>query len=162
MYPFHEMVNTIQVDDTDIDFFFDHSVIDTMNKLFSKYIYFVESLPLIAFDHKPPIMYIYEKCEKGKEETLRHKGEWKIFPQEKITLLLCRLQCKISQKLFEWKKQAKFKDSSEYKQTILYDKAFSKLMAPDFNSETTKKNYYKLIYHNLKKSRVTELEIDFN
>jgi hypothetical protein len=164
--PFHALADTIHVDNTDIDFLFAHSVIDTINKIFSKHLYFAEGLPLIAFDRKPPALFVYDAIEKDKEKNNTTNTpiqyEWKMFPREKISQLLCKIQWKISKQMTEWKNQASTNDFSEFKRTTLYDKTYSKLMAPDFKNETTRRNYFKLLFNNLKKSMITELEIDFN
>jgi hypothetical protein len=144
-----DLVDHIPVEMEDIDFLFSHSVQDTIGRLFSKGLYFWEQAPILAFQKKPAALYAFEN------------NSWASFTNAQITQLLTKLQFQLSKKLTEWKLvHQKGGGLSEHK-CIRYDRVVSKLMAPNLNALTVQKKYFQLIFANIKKRVIREIEIEF-
>jgi hypothetical protein len=142
---FENITEIVTVEESDIEFLFHNSFIETVNLILSRSIYKKDNediaLPIAAFKEKKNIIYVYTK---NQEQT--HKPGWSIVTRENFIRLLNIIQFKISKALSEWrKKNAQLLNDSDG-QCILYDKTFSKLMEPDFKLEKTFIKFYNNIY----------------
>ena len=149
-YPMHEM---IRVESADVEYLFQHSVFDTIDKIFSRCIHTSSSLPIAAFIQKPHILYGYVYLKETNEQQQQQQQQqqhykWDILTHSQITFFLEKIQCKLSKELLEWKKEHTLvTDEDECR----YDKTISKLMAPDFKKESLIKNYRELFYERIKR-----------
>jgi len=152
MLLFENITEIITVEQSDIEFLFHNSFMETVNLILSRSIYngtgnLKLTLPIAAFTQKANIIYIFSKNE---EQTL----SWSIITREKFIRFLNIIQFKISKAFSEWRKiNAQLLNDSDG-QCILYDKTFSKLMEPDFKIEKT----YIKFYNNIYKGTHTPLE----
>jgi hypothetical protein len=141
---FENITEIITVEQTDIEFLFHNSFMETVNLILSRSIYKDNenvALPIAAFKEKKNIIYVYTKNESQNQNPC-----WSIVTREKFIRFLNIIQFKISKALSEWrKKNAQVLNDSE-SQCILYDKTFSKLMEPDFKIEKTFVKFYNNIY----------------
>jgi len=141
---FENITEIITVEQTDIEFLFHNSFMETVNLILSRSIYKDNenvALPIAAFKEKKNIIYVYTKHESQTQNPC-----WSIVTREKFIRFLNIIQFKISKALSEWrKKNAQVLNDSE-SQCILYDKTFSKLMEPDFKIEKTFVKFYNNIY----------------
>ena len=150
------MSDLIKVNQSDIEYLFNNSFLETVNHILSKNIYKNEDittntdpLPITCFIQKPNNIYIYDKT-------------WQIISREKLIRFLNIIQFKISKAFSEWRKtnvQILVENDSA---SILYDKTFSKLMAPEFKKDVTYNKYYNNIYNKMKKDvNMYIVDIDF-
>jgi hypothetical protein len=145
---FDNIITTVIVEDSDIEFLFYNSFMETMNLILSKNIYKqLEnelSLPVRAYTQKNYIIYVYTNQSNQTNPT------WTIVTKDKFVRFLNNIQLKISKALSEWrKKNIEMLNESDSK-SILYDKTFSKIMDPDFKLEKTYIKFYNNIYNKLK------------
>jgi hypothetical protein len=154
---FENITELIKVSESDIEYFFNNSYLDTMNHILSKKIYNNEELelPVKAFIQKPNNIYIFDK-------TNENINCWQIMPREKLIRFLNIIQLKISKAFSEWRKNnLEYKDDD--KLIILYDKTFSKLMTPEFKLETIYNKYYNNFYNKIKKElNINSIDIEIN
>ncbi len=148
---FDNITEIIKVTPNDIEYLFNNSYLDTMNHILSKSIYKNEEieLPIQAFNQKTNHIYIFDKSNEN-------KNCWQIMPREKLIKFLNIIQFKISKAFSEWRKNNLI-DLNDDKQSILYDKTFSKLMSPEFKLDATYNKYYNNIYNKIKKDLNTNL-----
>ena len=153
---FDNMSDLIKVNQSDIEYLFHNSFLETVNYILSRNIYKNEDittntdpLPITCFIQKPNNIYIYDKT-------------WQIISREKLIRFLNIIQFKISKAFSEWRKtniQILVENDSA---SILYDKTFSKLMAPEFKKDVTYNKYYNNIYNKMKKDvNMYIVDIDF-
>ena len=153
---FDNMTDLIKVNQSDIEYLFHNSFLETVNYILSRNIYKNEDittntdpLPITCFIQKPNNIYIYDKT-------------WQIISREKLIRFLNIIQFKISKAFSEWRKtnvQILVENDSA---SILYDKTFSKLMAPEFKKDVTYNKYYNNIYNKMKKDvNMYIVDIDF-
>lgn len=143
IYPIHEIIH---IERTDIEYLFHHSVFETIDKIFSRCIQTSSSLPIVAFHQKPHTLYGYMQVKETNEHQQHYK--WDILTNSQMTFFLDKIQFKLSKELLEWKREQIFiKDEDDCK----YDKTVSKLMTPDFKSESLIKKYRELFYERIKR-----------
>jgi hypothetical protein len=144
MLLFENITEIINVEQSDIEFLFHNSFLETVNLILSRSIYKGNgnsecAVPIAAFKEKKNTIYVYTK---NQEQNIC----WSIVTREKFIRFLNIIQFKISKALSEWrKKNAQLLNDSDG-QCILYDKTFSKLMEPDFKIEKTFVKFYNNIY----------------
>ena len=145
---FENITEIITVDQSDIEFLFHNSFMETVNLILSRSIYNKTenldlTLPIAAFTQKANIIYIFSKNEE-------QKMSWSIITRDKFIRFLNIIQFKISKALSEWrKKNTQLLDDNDG-QSILYDKTFSKLMDPEFKIEKTYIKFYNNIYNKIR------------
>jgi hypothetical protein len=145
VYPMHEM---IRVESADVEYLFQHSVFDTIDKIFSRCIHTSSALPIAAFIQKPHILYGYVYLKETNEHQQQQHYKWDILTHSQITFFLENIQFKLSKELLEWKKENTLvTDEDECR----YDNTVSKLMAPDFKKESLIKKYRELFYERIKR-----------
>ena len=163
---FDNMTDLIKVNQSDIEFLFNNSFLETVNHILSKNIYKNEDIttntdpiPITCFIQKPNNIYIYDKTN---TQTQENNHSWQIISREKLIRFLNIIQFKISKAFSEWRKtnvQILVENDSA---SILYDKTFSKLMAPEFKKDVTYNKYYNNIYNKMKKDvNMYIVDIDF-
>jgi hypothetical protein len=141
---FENITEIITVEQSDIEFLFHNSFIETVNLILSRSIYKDNediAIPIAAFKEKKNTIYVYSKSQSQNQNPC-----WSIVTRENFIRFLNIIQFKISKALSEWrKKNAQLLNDSDG-QCILYDKTFSKLMEPDFKVEKTFVKFYNNIY----------------
>jgi len=143
---FENITEIITVEQSDIEFLFHNSFMETVNLILSRSIYKENgnsecTLPIASFTQKANIIYVYTKNQEQNQNP-----SWSIVTREKFIRFLNIIQFKISKALSEWRKiNAQLLNDSDG-QCILYDKTFSKLMEPDFKIEKTYIKFYNNIY----------------
>jgi hypothetical protein len=163
---FDNMTDLIKVNQSDIEYLFNNSFLETVNHILSRNIYKNEDeiintyiLPITCFIQKPNNIYIYDKSN---SQTQENNHSWQIISREKLIRFLNIIQFKISKSFSEWRKtngQILLDNDSA---SILYDKTFSKLMAPEFKKDVTYNKYYNNIYNKIKKDvNMYIVDIDF-
>jgi hypothetical protein len=143
---FDNITEIIKVNEDDIEYLFNNSYLETMNHILTRSIHNENTnpLPMMAFIQKPNNIYIFDK-------TCENKYSWHIIPREKFIKFLNIIQFKISKAFSEWRKNNLQNLMENDNQSILYDKTFSKLMAPEFKKEATYIKYFNNIYNKIKK-----------
>jgi hypothetical protein len=141
---FENITEIITVEQSDIEFLFHNSFVDTINKIFSRSIYDNneqnEIIPIAAFKEKKNTLYVYTKNNES------HIPSWSIVTRENFIRFLNIVQFKISKAFSEWRKKNAQLLNENDNHSILYDKTFSKLMEPDFKKEKTFIKFYNNIY----------------
>jgi len=151
---FENITEVVVVEQSDIEFLFYNSFIDTVNNILSRSIYEKQIhnnnslLPIAAFTQKKNLIYVYTK---NNNQTLSsHSPHWSIVSRDSFIRFLNIIQFKISKALSEWRKKNIQLLNENDSQCILYDKTFSKLMDVDFKIEKTFIKFYNNIYNKLK------------
>jgi len=154
---FENITEIITVEQTDIEFLFHNSFMETVNLIFSRSIYKDNenvALPIAAFKEKKNIIYVYSKNNNTNDQN----SCWSIVMRENFIRFLNIVQFKISKAFSEWrKKNAQLLNDSDG-QCILYDKTFSKIMEPDFKVEKTFVKFYNNTYNKLSRVTLAPLE----
>jgi len=151
---FDNISETINIEQSDIEYLFHNSFKDTFNIIISKTIYNKskenqETIPIAAFTEKAGTIYIYTTQSKDSDKNTSHSS-WIIATKEKITRFLNIIQLKMSKALSEWRKQnIQLLNESDSK-SILYDKTFSKLIGVEFKKDEIYNKFYNSIYHKIK------------
>jgi hypothetical protein len=160
---FENITEIITVEQSDIEFLFHNSFMETVNLILSRSIYKDNenvALPIAGFKEKKNIIYVYTKNES--QNTVQNQNQkpcWSIVMRENFIRFLNIVQFKISKAFSEWrKKNAQLLNDSDG-QCILYDKTFSKLMEPDFKIEKTFVKFYNNIYNKISRGTLPPLEI---
>jgi hypothetical protein len=158
---FENITELVTVEQIDIEYLFHNSFIDTLNLILSKNIYkyndmdFSDKTSIAAFNQKTNTIYIYTKILTNEND--KNPG-WIIVPRESFIRFLNIIQLKMSKALSEWRKKNNELLFENDSQSVLYDKTFSKLMAPEFKSEAIYKKFYNNIYHKIKKDLNAEID----
>jgi len=152
---FENITEIITIEQSDIEFLFHNSFMETVNLILSRSIYNRTGsldfmLPIAAFTQKTNTIYVYTKNE---EQNVC----WSIVTREKFIRFLNIMQFKISKALSEWRKKNSQLLNDSDRQCIIYDKTFSKLMEPEFKIEKIYIKFYNNIYNKL--SRGTHVPI---
>ena len=144
---FDIITENIKVSETDIEYLFYNSYLETINFILTRCIYNKDTtnpLPIMAFIQKPNNIYIFDK-------THENNYSWQSISREKFIKFLNIIQLKISKAFSKWRKNNLQNLMENDNQSILYDKTFSKLMAPEFKTESTYNKYFTNIYNKIKK-----------
>ena len=174
---FENITEMITLEQSDIELLFHNSFMETMNHILSKTIFnnHYEQpeqseapeqsnqsntvLPMIAFIQKTNTIYIYTNSNPTSNN---QKPIWMIVTREKFIRFLNIIQFKMSKALSEWRKKNIQLLNDNDSQSILYDKTFSKLMDPEFKTESIYNKYYTNIYNKIKKDiKYIEYDVDF-
>jgi hypothetical protein len=151
---FDNITETINIEQSDIEYLFHNSFKDTFNTIISKTIYNKskenqETISIAAFTEKAGTIYIYTTQSKDSDKNTSHSS-WIVAPKEKIIRFLNIIQLKMSKALSEWRKQnIQLLNESDSK-SILYDKTFSKLIGVEFKKDEIYNKFYNSIYHKIK------------
>ena len=116
---------------------------------------FSEKTSIAAFNQKTNTIYIYTKILTKENDK---NSAWIIVPRDSFIRFLNIIQLKMSKSLSEWRKKNNELLIENDSQSILYDKTFSKLMAPEFKSDSTYNKFYNNIYHKIKKDLNAEID----
>ncbi len=141
---FDNITDIIHIEDSDIEFLFNNSYLDTMNIILNRCIYEKSNLPISSFNQKNNVIYIFNK-------NMDNYTSWNIMSRDKFVRFLNIIQFKLSKALSNWRKNNLEKILDNDNISIIYDKTFSKLMTPEFKTETTYNKYYNNIYNKIKK-----------
>jgi uncharacterized protein YeeX (DUF496 family) len=147
---FDNITEIIKVNEQDIEYLFNNSYLETMNNILSRSIYNpdINSLPIMTFIQKHNYIYIYDKTNTQTQENILC---WQSISREKLIRFLNIIQFKISKAFSEWRKTNLQNLMENDSASILYDKTFSKLMAPEFKKDVTYNKYFNNIYNKMKK-----------
>ena len=149
---FENITEIIKVEQSDIEFLFHNSFLETVNLILSRSIYRDNNqnqeneIPIAAFKEKPSTIYVYTKEQSQQQQQQSQNPTWSIVTREKFTRFLNILQFKISKAFSEWRKHNAQTLIENDNHCILYDKTFSKLMEPDFKIEKNFIKFYNAIY----------------
>ena len=153
---FENITEIITVEESDIEFLFHNSFMETVNLILSRSIYQKDNegilLPIAAFKEKKNTIYVYTKNQHQTQDQTQyqiHKSGWSLVTRENFIRFLNIIQFKISKAFSEWRKKNVQLLNDSDGQCILYDKTFSKLMEPDFKLEKTFVKFYNSIYNKL-------------
>jgi len=156
---FENITEIITVEQSDIEFLFHNSFVDTVNQILSRSIYDnngqSEMIPIASFKEKKNTIYVYSKNNHNQQNNNQSQNpSWSIVTRENFIRFLNIVQFKISKAFSEWRKKNAQLLNENDNHSILYDKTFSKLMEPDFKIEKTFVKFYNNIY----KGNLTPLE----
>lgn len=154
---FENITDIVCVEQSDIEILFHNSFIHTLIHILSKIITPNTAtnsgddessgnkiLPIAAFTQKINTIYVYTN------DSNTQIPSWMIISKDKLVRLLNIIQFKMSKALSEWRKKNIQLLNENDSQSILYDKTFSKLMEPDFKTDTIYNKYYNNIYNKFK------------
>jgi len=145
---FENITENIKIEQSDIEFLFHNSFMDTVNFIFSRTIYNNSSditklkFPIIAFKQKSKIIYVYSNNQTP-------NPCWSIVSRENFIRFLNIIQYKISKAFSEWRKNNSQLLNDDDNHCILYDKTFSKLMEPEFKTEKNYNKFYNNMYNKI-------------
>jgi hypothetical protein len=147
---FENITEIINVEQSDIEYLFHNSFMDTVNTILSRNIYDNNSkneLPIASFKEKKNTIYVYSKNNNDDQNNNQTQNPtWAIVTRESLIRFLNIIQFKISKAFSEWRKNNSQLLNDNDNHSILYDKTFSKLMEPDFKIEKTFVKFYNNIY----------------
>lgn len=145
----------IIVDDTIVDYLFQNTFIDTVNNLFSNYIYNIpeSKRPIFAFIQKINTIYIYQNDDL----------KWIELSKENLIKFLDKVHMKIQKKFYNWKKNRIDQIREDDILSIKCDKTTIKIMDVCFNQEIPLSKIRSIMYSNLKTDMksIIEFEIEF-
>ena len=137
---FDNITEIVTVQQTDVEYLFNNSYLDSMNFILSRSIYNCESkIPIVSFNEKKNVIYIYSN------------SNWTTISKDDFIRFMNIIQLKISKALSEWRKLNTQKLFESDAQSILYDKTFSKLMSVEFRTDSNYNKYYTNIYNKIKR-----------
>jgi len=145
---FENITEIIKVEQSDIEFLFHNSFLETVNLILSRTIYKDNepgTFPIAAFKEKKNTIYVYSK-NNNQNSNQTQQPMWSIVTRENFIRFLNIIQFKISKAFSEWRKNNAQILNDNDNHCILYDKTFSKLMEPDFKIEKTFIKFYNNIY----------------
>jgi hypothetical protein len=147
---FENITEIINVEQSDIEYLFHNSFLDTVNVILSRSIYNNNTptkFPIAAFKEKKNTIYVYSKNnDHNQNNNQTQNPTWSIVTRENFIRFLNIIQFKISKAFSEWRKNNSQLLNDNDNHSILYDKTFSKLMEPDFKIEKTFVKFYNNIY----------------
>lgn len=154
---YDDFIDKINITNENIECLFKNSFNDTFIEIFSKLIEtYNENIPIKCFVQKNGHFYIYNKNDEG-------EFSWNELTREKLIYSLNKIHMKISKEMYLWKqKNSEYINKSD-NNTLLYDKAYLKLMSVDFRQDPTfnkiKSSIFSLLKTDLK--HFVEYEFDF-
>lgn len=150
---FNKLCEKIIVDNTDIDYLFGNSLIETLNNLFSKYIYNTSDneKAIISFIHKVNTFYVYENDE----------VKWIELTKEKLIKFVNKSHMKIQRFFYNWKKNKENDIKEDESLSIKCDKTTIKIMDVCFNQDTSLSKIRNIMYNELKTDVKAILEYEF-
>lgn len=152
---FENLIDKINIIDSDIEFLLENSFLDTMNVVLSRFLYLESDLesnaiPLFAFVQKTNIFYAFIEG-----------SVWVELPKDKLCLFLMRIQMKISKAFHEWKKQRATRIRDEESFAILCDKTLIKIMGNEFKQDSTFGKMRASMYNKMKTDMKAMVEYEF-
>ena len=152
---FENLIDKINIIDSDIDFLLENNFLETINVVLSRVLYLENDLesnliPLFAFVQKTNIFYAFvEGCG------------WIELSKDKLCLFLMRVQMKISKAFHEWKKQRATRIRDEESFAILCDKTVIKIMGNEFKQDSTFGKMRAVMYNKMKTDMKAMVEYEF-
>jgi hypothetical protein len=181
---FEDFIHNIKITDSDIEYMYNNSILDTINEILKIHLKDGEDLPLMSFTQKQQMLYCYvkngtevTKTTKTNEtikttktnetnetnettKTIKTTHKWEILTKELLIPLLTNIHIKLSKGLYEWKKKNMHIINNDA-QCILYDKTFSKLMSIEYKHDSVIKQIINMIYSKTKKEIREIIELEF-
>ena len=157
---FEDFIHNIKITDSDIEYMYNNSILDTINEILKIHLKDCEDLPLMSFTQKQQMLYCYVKNGTKTIETTETSHKWEILTKELLIPLLTNIHIKLSKGLYEWKKKNMHIINNDA-QCILYDKTFSKLMSIEYKNESVIKQITNMIYSKTKKEIREIIELEF-
>ena len=147
---FDNIIESITVDEQDIQSLFANSFYDVLNEIFSKNIYnFNENdNPIFAFVQKINVFYIYTSDK-----------IWVELSREILTKFLNKVHMKIFQAFNDYKKMKSSNLDDNF--AILCNKTLVKLMTPEFNQESVLSKIKGQMYLKMKTDMKALVEYEF-
>ena len=144
-FPFDKLIDCVVIALSDVELLFNNNVHDTFGDIMMRTVYRQKNLPVVAFIHKPSVIYIYDKST-----GVGGGGTWIEMTKENLVRFLNKFQCKLSKMMTEWKKIHRDEILSTDSLAITYDKSTSKLFGTDFNKDSIYSKFKSHIHSNLK------------
>lgn len=150
---FETLNEKIIVDDTIVDYLFQNTFIDTVNNLFSNYIYNIpeSKRPIFAFIQKINTFYIYQNDE----------VKWIELSKENLIKFLDKVHMKLQKLFYNWKKNRIDQIREDDILSIKCDKTTIKIMDICFNQEVSLSKIRSIMYTNLKTDMKSIIEFEF-
>lgn len=152
-YTFDKFISIFKVSEGDIEYLLRNSFIDTFQYIFNKCVCDIteNKYPIIAFNQKGNIFYIYEN-----EET-----KWRELMKEELIKFLGKIWNKIFSSFTDWKKINRNKINEDNKLDDMCNKTGKNIYGIDFQTEATLTKYKNIIHHVLKVDIKAFVEYEF-
>ncbi len=121
----YDWVNTLVVNNEDIQSLFKGSVVDTIIQLLSRHIQEERSIPIFNSSDKPKNLYIYALNEIEGEDSI---VEWKLASMDDFMSIIRCIHKKITIGMRDWYKLNKIEINNNEKLDDLYNKSLLKIM----------------------------------
>ena len=150
---FNQLFEKIIIDDTDVDYLFQNSFLDTLNNIFSKYIYnpLENEKSLFAFIEKPNTFYVYENDE----------IKWVELTKENLIKFLNKVYMKIQRVFYDWKKNKLTEIKANDNLSIKCDKTTIKIMDISVKHDSTLSKIKTMMYTRIKTEIKAIIEYEF-
>ena len=151
---FNQLFERIIINDTDdVDYLFENSFIDTLNNIFSKYIYNLlqNEKPILAFIEKSNTFYVYENEE----------IKWVELSKENLIKFLNKIYMKIQRMFYNWKKNKQTEIKANDKLSLKCEKTTIKIMDISFKNDSTLSKIKTIMYTRLKIEMKAIIEYEF-
>lgn len=151
---FDTLHSVLEIKEDIILYFFEHSYLDTLNHFFSHNLYLnipEKALPIISFQQKANIFYIYENNEK----------KWVQMTNDKLYKLLYSIYMKFSKAFTLWKRENSEKISGNEQLENICDKTSIKLYSVDLKQENVINRIKGMMYSRMKIDMKGLIEYEF-
>jgi hypothetical protein len=159
---FDNLSDKVIIINSDIEFLFNNSFIDTLNEAFSRVLYTSDKsddesniVPLFAFVQKANVIYTYNTNESSVEPI------WVELSKVKLIYFLNKIHFKFVKKLSEWKKTNQALIDESESSLDLYNKTLIKLMGIDFKQESLLSKIRTNMYNKMKTDMKALIEYEF-
>ena len=160
---FDKLSDKITIINSDIEFLFNNSFIDTLNEAFSRVLYTSDKsddesniVPLFAFVQKQNTIYTYNISESSVEPI------WVELSRVKLIYFLNKIHFKFVKKLAEWKIKNQSQIDESERLLDLYNKTLIKLMGVEFKQETLLSKIRTNMYNKMKTDMKALIEYEFD
>jgi uncharacterized protein YeeX (DUF496 family) len=146
---FEHIIDKISVIESDIELLLTNSFYDVLNEIILRMNrnFNEEDYPMLAFEEKPNIFYVYTS-----------DNVWSELEYNSLIKFLSKIHIKIFKTLNDWKKLKANAIKSSDTFSISCDKAIVKIMSIDFKKENTVSRVKNIIYTIIKKDMKTYIE----
>jgi hypothetical protein len=150
---FNQLLEKIKIYDTDVAYLFENSFMDTLNNIFSKYVYNLleNENPIFAFIQKSNTFYVYEN----------EQIKWVELSKENLIKFLNKVYMKIQVVFYNWKKNKITEIQSNENLSIKCDKTTIKIMEISFTHDNTLSKIKTIMYTKMKTDMKAIIEYEF-
>lgn len=156
---FENIIDKIIVTDEDIEFLFNNTFMDTLNKIFTRTFntHFQkeekEYIPIFAFTQKVNMFYIYN--------TTNLETKWIELNRENLIRLMNKIHMKISKAFYNWKQVRTTEIKGCDKLSTICNKTQVKIMDIEFKQDAVLGKIKSILYNILKTDMKAILEYEF-